>query len=72
MIFLWILGVLLGLLVLLCLLRIGAVVDYDEKLTVRISVGPFRFQVVPSKKPEKEKKAKPKKKHKKTLTKYLT
>ena len=66
MIFLWILGVLLGLLVLLCLLRIGAVVDYDEKLTVRISVGPFRFQVVPSKKPEKEKKAKPAKPQPKT------
>ena len=56
MVLLWVLAVLLGLLVLLCLLRVGAVVDYDEKLTVRISVGPFRFQVLPAKSPKKKKK----------------
>lgn len=63
MVLLWVLGVLLGLLVLLCLLRVGAVIDYDETLAVRVSVGPFRFQVLPAKEPKKEKKPgkKPKK-----------
>ncbi|MDY3282368.1 hypothetical protein [Dysosmobacter sp.] len=55
MILLWVLGILLGLLVLVCLLRVGAVVSYDGTLTVRAAVGPFRFQAVPGKEPKKEK-----------------
>lgn len=57
MVLLWVLGVLLGLLMLLCLLRVGAVIDYDETLTVRVSAGPFRFQVLPAKAPKKKKKS---------------
>ena len=64
MVLLWVLGVLLGLLALLCLLRVGAVIDYDETLTVRVSVGPFQFQVLPAKEPKKEKKPKKKSKSK--------
>ena len=56
MVFLWVLGVLLGLLLLLCLLRIGAVIDYDGTLTVRVAAGPLRFQVFPAKEAKKEKK----------------
>ena len=64
MVLLWVLGILLGLLVLLCLLRVGAIIDYDETLTARVSVGPFRLQVLPGKAPKKEKKPKKKPKSK--------
>ena len=62
MVLLRVLGILLGLLVLLCLLRVGAVIDYDGALTVRVSVGPFWLQVLPAKEPKKEKKESPKSK----------
>ena len=60
---LWILGILAALIVLLCLTRVGVhVVFRDSEALIRARVGPFRFQVYPSKekkpkeeKPEKEK-----------------
>ena len=60
---LWILGVLTALIVLLCLTRVGVhAVLRNSEVLIRVRVGPFRFQVYPSKekkpkeeKPEKEK-----------------
>ena len=60
---LWILGILAALVVLLCLTRVGVhAVLRNSEVLIRVRVGPFRFQVYPSKekkpkeeKPEKEK-----------------
>lgn len=55
---LWILGILCLILLVICLLRLGVLVDYDGALTVRASVGPVRIQVLPKKEPGKPKKTK--------------
>jgi hypothetical protein len=65
--FLAILAVLLGLLLLLCLLRVGVLVTFGQPATAHLLIGPVRVQVAPAdpnrKKPKKEKKKpeKPKK-----------
>ena len=47
---LWILGILAALIVLLCLTRVGVhAVFRDSEALIRARVGPFRFQVYPSK-----------------------
>lgn len=59
MIWLWIVGIFAALLLLLCLLRLGVLVAFDETAAVWVSVGPVRIQILPSKpgkkKPEKQK-----------------
>lgn len=63
----WILGVIVLLIVLLCLLRVGAQVRMQAgELTVRVRIGPVGFQVYPPKKKKASSKAeeKPKKEKK--------
>lgn len=64
MTWLWILGIVFLLLLLLCLLRVGVLIRYEETLNVRVTAGPIRVQVFPAK-PGKEKKPKKEKKKKK-------
>ena len=70
---LWVLGVLAALLLLLCLIRVGVLIQFGEKLVVAVRLGFFKIQVLPvRKRPPKhehekepkvtqEKKAEPKK-----------
>ena len=57
MLWLWIVGVLAALIVLLCLTRVGVHAVFGEETTVDVTVGFFRFRVLPG----KEKTQKPKK-----------
>ena len=61
----WILLALAALIVLVCLLRVGADVSYeDDVLTLKVVAGPVTLTLLP-KKPKPEKKKKPKKEKKK-------
>lgn len=65
MIAVWILLALAALIVLVCLLRVGVDVSYeDEVLTLKVAAGPVNLTILP-KKPKPEKKKKPKKEKKK-------
>lgn len=72
MIWLWILGILLALVALVCLLRVGVTVYLDEQVTLDVRAGPVRFHIDPDhpkkpkkeKKPAKEKRTKPEKEKK--------
>ena len=65
MIAVWILLALAALIVLVCLLRVGADVSYeDDVLTLKVVAGPVTLTLLP-KKPKPEKPKKPKKKKKK-------
>ena len=56
----WILGILAGLILLLCLTRVGVLVCFGEELSVTVRFGVFRMQILPAKKkpPKHEKKPK--------------
>ena len=56
----WILGILAGLILLLCLTRVGVLVSFGEELSVTARFGVFRIQILPAKKksPKHEKKPK--------------
>lgn len=64
----WILGILAGLILLLCLTRVGVLICFGEELSVTARLGCFRIQILPAekrppkreKKPEKPPKAKKK------------
>ena len=63
MLWLWILAGIVLLFILLCLLRLGVLVNFADTAEAYVSVGPIRIQVAPSKKkkdggPEQEKKPK--------------
>ena len=69
MLWLWILAGIVLLFILLCLLRLGVLVNFADTAEAYVSVGPIRIQVAPSKKkkdggPEQEKKPKKTKKAK--------
>ena len=68
MIWLWILGILLALVALVCLLRVGVTVYLDERVTLDVRAGPVRFHIDPDqpKKPKKNKKPDKEKKPKET------
>lgn len=57
---LWILGILLALLVLLCLTRVGVHALFGDALALDAKIGPFRIHILPGKKQDKkrEKRAK--------------
>ena len=57
---LWILGILLALLVLLCLTRVGVYAVFGDALALDAKIGPFRIHILPGKKQDKkrEKRAK--------------
>ena len=57
---LWILGILLALLVLLCLTRVGVHALFGDALSLDAKIGPFRIHILPGKKQDKkrEKRAK--------------
>ena len=57
---LWILGILLALLVLLCLTRVGVHALFGDALALDAKIGPFRIYILPGKKQDKkrEKRAK--------------
>ena len=57
---LWILGILLALLVLLCLTRVGVHALFGDALALGAKIGPFRIHILPGKKQDKkrEKRAK--------------
>ena len=57
---LWILGILLALLVLLCLARVGVHALFGDALALDAKIGPFRIHILPGKKQDKkrEKRAK--------------
>lgn len=65
---LWILGVLLALIVLLCLTRVGVHAVFGDALLLDAKIGPFRIHILPGKEPDKkkEKRAKKPKEAKKT------
>lgn len=65
MAWLWILGILLALIILVLLIRLGIYISFGEELRIRAKAGPVTIQILP--KPEKKKKAgkKPKKEKKK-------
>lgn len=79
MVFLWILAGLLGLVLLLLLLPVGARVSFGQGLRVDLKIGPFAIGLVPAKEKKKKKKepeppvaedaAKPEKKSKKPFPK---
>ncbi|MCI2058883.1 MAG: DUF2953 domain-containing protein [Oscillibacter sp.] len=66
MLWVWILGILLALTVLVCMLRLGILIRFGRPVFVWIRIGPFRIQAAPSN-PEKEEAQKKKEKrgHKK-------
>ena len=68
MIWLWILGILLALVALVCLLRVGVTVYLDERVTLDVRAGPVKFHIDPDqpKKPKKNKKPDKEKKPKET------
>ena len=57
---LWILGILLALLVLLCLTRVGVHALFGDALALDAKIGPFRIHILPGQKQDKkrEKRAK--------------
>ena len=52
---LWILGILLALLVLLCLTRVGVYAVLGDALALDAKIGPFRIHILPGKKQDKKK-----------------
>ena len=59
MIWLWILGILLALLILVCWTRVGVRVSFGEAIALDVKVGLLHFRLFPGKKkPKKEKKKK--------------
>ena len=53
---LWILGVLLALIVLLCVTRVGVHAVFGETLLLDVKIGWFRIHILPAKEPNKKKK----------------
>lgn len=53
---LWILGVLLALIVLLCVTRVGVHAVLGETLLLDVKIGWFRIHILPAKEPDKKKK----------------
>ena len=53
---LWILGILLALLVLLCLTRVGVHALFGDALALDAKIGPFRIHILPAKDSDKEEK----------------
>ena len=53
---LWILGVLLALIVLLCVTRVGVHAVFGETLLLDVKIGWFRIHILPAKEPDKKKK----------------
>lgn len=51
---LWILGVLLTLIVLLCVTRVGVHAVFGEKLLLDVKIGWFRIRILPAKEPHKK------------------
>ena len=51
---LWILGILLALLVLLCLTRVGVHALFGDALALDAKIGPFRIHILPGKKQDKK------------------
>ncbi len=69
MVIVWILAVLLGLTVLLCLARVGVTVFWEEHISFTIRVGPLRIHIDPFRQDAKrEKKPKEPKKKKEEIT----
>lgn len=56
MIWLWILGILLALTLLLCLQRLGVQIAFGETMTATLCIGPFHIQVAPTPTDEKSQK----------------
>ena len=46
----WILGILAGLILLLCLTRVGVLICFGEELSVTARLGCFRIQILPAEK----------------------
>lgn len=58
---LWILGILLALLVLLCLTRVGVHALFGDALALDAKIGPFRIHILPGKKQDKKREKRAKK-----------
>lgn len=65
MAWLWILGILLALIVLVLLIRVGVYISFGEELRVRAKAGPVTIQILPKPEKKPKKKKKPKKEKKK-------
>ena len=61
MIALWIIGVLLALIVLLCWNRVGVHAVFGDELLLDARIGVFHIHILPGKEPDKEKKKREKK-----------
>lgn len=65
MVWLWILGILLALIVLVLLIRVGVYISFGEELRIRAKAGPVTIQILPKPEKKPKKKKKPKKEKKK-------
>ena len=57
----WILGILAGLILLLCLTRVGVLICFGEELSVTARLGCFRIQILPAEKRPPKRENKPEK-----------
>ena len=72
MIALWIIGVLLALIVLLCWNRVGVHAVFGDELLLDARIGVFHIHILPGKEPDKEKKKREKKETDDTEKYFLT